>query len=541
MKLLKKSIWLWIGFFAILIAGTYLRVINLDSVSYLSLEISGVSQAHRLYLGEEVRTQNISEQAQIFPQVIQYCFTAFGDSEFAARSFSLFWGILLIILMFFIGWRFAGKGNAGIIAAFVTAFHPLLIDFSRLATIHNAYIFMLTFFFYAIYESIEGTREKHAGLAQSKLKFYKLLALWNIDFFWLAISLLIAWSMYAVFPASTGLYYGLNVFALMLFLLQYFQAKQQSTLKWKYLFLVLILAGVNLSMQQSNTLSVDSSASWSLEQLFTTKAGIELFFLHPSNWTLVAFALIGAIFSLIHMHKAGFYTLTIFVGFYLLAKTSPVSADYIFIFPLFLLLASYGVFEIAYYIRRQLDVQLININQYRRLRITPQRLVMGLFLGIIVVISPWVGEAKNTANRPMMLGYLPVVEWSEVGKYLKQNQKNGEPVVAIEPANVMFYGLPGRYFQFVTDSSDTTSGSGVTNENSGIARVNLAEVQDLIDRFPVGWLVLERSQQNQYLLLRLKDVTQPDVVFAEKFVTPQKTAHIYRWEIRQARVNSDNN
>ncbi len=540
MIILKKTLWLWLGFTTILISGIYLRLLNLDAVSYSSLEVSEVFNAHRTYLGEAPLLHGNSSQAQIFSQVIQYSFTAFGDSELAARASSVFFGALLIVLMFFIGWRFTGKGNAGIIAAFVTAFHPLLIDFSRLATIHNTLFFLLTFLFYAFYEGIEGTREKHVGLSPDRFRIRKILALWNIDFFWLTITLLVAWSMIYIFPQSNGLFYGLAAYSLTLLLLQYFHAKQKAALKWKYLTMLLLLVGAMVALRQTGTSSAAPFADWSLQTLMGEHAGVSSFFLHPSNWTLAAFALIGAIFSVINMYKAGFYTLSVFVSFLLLAQQGSSGVDYFFIFPLFLLLATYGVFEFAYYIRRQLDVQLININQYRRLHITPQRLVMGLFLAIIVVFSPWVGEAKNSAQRPMLLGHLLPVEWKAVGKYLKQNQKTEEPVVTTAPETVWFYSLPGLYFRILPELNSTGQENLQSGSEHSIRSISTTDFQTIIDQYPSGWIVLQNTLQNRNLLLQIKLMTREKTEFTTRYETPGKTAQVFQWQNKQEQMSRDN-
>ncbi|KAA3612249.1 MAG: hypothetical protein DWQ05_19825 [Calditrichaeota bacterium] len=536
----RKTLWLWVGLVCILFSGIYLRIVNLDKTSYTSIEINEVFNAHQIYLGATpIFSANDSEQSLLFSRVIHYCFTAFGESELAARSVSIIWGTLLIVMMFFVGWRFVGKGNAGIIAAFITAFHPLLIDFSRIATIHNIYFFLLIFSFYAFFEGIEGTREKHTSFIIGSFKIRKIWALWNIDLFWLSVALLTSWSASTIFPQGAVLFYGLTGYCAVLFLLQYFHSTPRAALRLKYGILVVILTTVAVILWVNNSTFFIPAPNWSLQNVMGHGSEVDIILLNPANWTLATFALIGAVFSIVNMHKAGFYTLAVFLSFLILAQSDTVGVDYFFIFPLFVLLATYGVFEFAYYIRRQLDVQLINVNLEKRLHITPQRLIMGIFLAIVVYISPWFSDAWNYSNNSNLLyGSVPLIEWKEVGNYLKQNQNEGEPVISTNPRLVQYYGLDGHYYTLRSDKFSVTVANDSSKNWVDAEIQSPKDFKQIISQHKTGWIVLENSMLNENTLLQLLYTNGMNVAISKSMTTADSTAEIYRWE--QARIQNPN-
>lgn len=528
MKRFKKTGWLWAGLALILMAGTYLRLVNLVDSAYNAIEIPTVFNAHTNYVGEESISQPAGNlQDFIFSKVIQYSYTVFGENELAARSVNIVIGGMLVIMMFFIGWRFFHKGNAGIIAAFITAFHPMLIDFSRIATIHNSRFFLLTFLVYAFYEGIEGTRDKHPGLLAQKAKLRKFYVFWNLDLFWLAVAVITFWSTRLVFPRIDTLLFGLSAYCIVLFLMQFVYTVPKAGLKWKYGVLLIVLL-VSIAFLKWNVSPIYGADV--LKNAFTPGEMVDTIFLHPSNWTLTAFALIGGVYTIINMQKPGFYILTIFISSLILAHFQARIDDYFFIFPLYLALATYGVFEFAYYIRRQLDVQLITVNIERRLHITPQRLVMGFFLAIVILTSPWFRSALDWNQKNTLLyEHVPMIEWKQIGEYLRQNQTADEPVVTPNPLLTRYYGLNGKYYQIDVNALSNESIGDSLHVHDALHISTIDEFKQVVAEYEIGWLVLEESLRSEILILQFINASGASHQLEKKFETPRKTAQVYSW------------
>ena len=149
----------------ILLAALFLRVYRLDHQSLWSDEIGSVNQSRPGVL--EIFSVNLNPGNTTYLAAtppLQYSITHFflliKDSDFMARLPSAIFGVLSILMIFFIGREFYGN-RAGVVSAFLMAISIYHIMYSQEARPYSMMIFFSLSSFYCLWKAMKTENNEH--------------------------------------------------------------------------------------------------------------------------------------------------------------------------------------------------------------------------------------------------------------------------------------------------------------------------------------------------------------------------------------------
>lgn len=83
----------------------------------------------------------------------------FDYSPAGIRSFSIIWGVLTVVSLFWIGWKMFNK-RAGLLASIIAAFSPFAIQYSQEARMYTLFGFLLLWAVWFFYQALEKNKTK---------------------------------------------------------------------------------------------------------------------------------------------------------------------------------------------------------------------------------------------------------------------------------------------------------------------------------------------------------------------------------------------
>ena len=179
-QIIKKKYGLWI-LAAIIIIGGYLRILHLNQYSLWEDEFLHVFAAKGIL---ETGTTHLPsgalyDRSILYTYLVALFFKFFGISEISARMPSALLGTLMIPLTYIMASRFINR-NAGIIAAFLVAFSPFCIAWSKISRMYALLqpLYLLSvFFFYKAFE-----KNKNATVKSTAINWLLFLATFYLSF-----------------------------------------------------------------------------------------------------------------------------------------------------------------------------------------------------------------------------------------------------------------------------------------------------------------------------------------------------------------------
>jgi mannosyltransferase len=151
----------------IVVAATLLRGWQLGRISFWYDEVVTMRLAETRTVGElfKLLFQIDATRAPLHPLILQEWLAVFGASEFAGRSLSVVFGVATVVLLYWLG-RLAFDESTGHWAAFLGAFSPLLVYYSREARMYALLTMLTTLCWVLLFWSRRGpTRWKTIGYA----------------------------------------------------------------------------------------------------------------------------------------------------------------------------------------------------------------------------------------------------------------------------------------------------------------------------------------------------------------------------------------
>lgn len=501
--------------FVIVSFGFYLRATNLTEPSFVDDEYLHVYAAKSILGSEEptLPSGEIYDRAILYTYLVAFSFKVLGVNEYAARIPSVIFGTLSIILVFFIGRRLFGT-LVGIISAFLVAFVPLEIAWSRECRFYAMYQFFYLLGFYAFYNGLEGEVEdfKKRALKASSKGFRAIasrLSNWNIDLGWLLISIVSIFIAFSLQPLTVLLYGSVISYLFLMFIITSISQGLQKAIRTKY-FLFFVLSAISgviglISLVLENPTYLKATAGYSPVWAGDSKPYAYRYFIFLNSYYLFpigAFFVLGAIRIFTRLHKAGFYTV-VCTGVPLMAHSFFASVGaprYILdIFPLILLVSSYFMYD---FFKTNLETMLHSISAYKNVRFQPSgRLVraalMCLFILLFLPISWWFRHSFKTP------GYMMSVRSEDIGGrihgrlreaclYVRNIYKPGDIVIASTPLGALYYCGTVDY-----RLNNGDLGNVKNEDRSSQDPLNVKAIKDLgflkkvLSQHPHGWIIID--------------------------------------------------
>lgn len=183
--------------FLIVVLGFSLRAYKLDANSFVTdefLDINATYGYHKTgqWLAWDFNLNRVSdnlfaprdERAWPYRWQVAQLFRWFPPTETVARSISVAWGVISILLMYFVGKYFTGKKEIGLLAAFLFAVSALGVSIDRTFRMYAMFLPVFLLFSWFLFRFFE---EEYRG---NILLFKKIYNRLGLNMLWLAPTLL---------------------------------------------------------------------------------------------------------------------------------------------------------------------------------------------------------------------------------------------------------------------------------------------------------------------------------------------------------------
>lgn len=449
-----------------------------------------------------------------YTYAVALSFKLFGVSAFSARLPSVIFGMLSILIVFFIGSAFFDR-SVGVLAALFMAFVPFEVVWSRTCRMYSMYQFLYLCTFYAFYRGFEkqSILSKQQNLDSSppiSTGFLSILRR-EIAWHWIVLTGLFCFSAYKVHRLVLIFGGSLFVYVVALSLIMSLSTGFHSSQTKKYVFasvFALIIGGVCMFLPgffpMINGLH-RFTPQWASNIEVSPLAHVKFLF-SPHLMPLMFFFLLGVLQTFTRMSRPAFYTATCVIV-PLAVHSVFVSIQrprYIYdIFPLFLIICAYGVRNIFTFERENLLAIL-----ERKLKpsgiLTKMAPVSLIVLITVLFFIPTPTLIKGlTINRQQaaFFGGQYNVDWKKGCKYIVENKKPTDALLATIPLAAEFCGCPdvnynldnGEIDQF-TNADDTSFQRHVfadvyaITDFQGFKKVMAENVR--------GWIIADKQRFN---------------------------------------------
>ena len=480
---------------SILLSGLYLRASHLSEPSFLADELSHVYGARSLLENGKPTLPwgKDYNRAILYTELVAISFKVFGINEFTSRLPSVFFGILTIILLFFVGRKFFNT-TVGLIAAIFIAFIPFEIVWTRECRLYSMYQFFYLLGIFAFYNGFENEKAPHERRKWFDLAFHVDLGQ-AVSIRWLILALISFSVSFTLQPLSILFYGSMVCYLIVMSSYAYLTNGFREALKSKYFvaLMVLLISGIAVMLVVDvfgliNKLRTPLPWAGESRLYFYRYLG----FLNRHNFFPIgAFFLLGVVVIISRLHKAGIYTITcVGVPMSVHALFAPFGASrYIFdIFPLILLIASYFAYDFFKRCLATLSTSLSLINN-KRIRGSENEAKVLLTAMIILLFLPaswWLRHSLLVTSHLMNprsdeIGGVIHYDWRGASNYLKRVYRPGDTVITCTPTTMLYYFGAADYVlrKLTSDNYE---------QNKTI--VSLAALQNVVAANARGWIVM---------------------------------------------------
>lgn len=192
--------------FLILLLGGILRFYNLGAKSFVTDEFLDINSAYgyfktNTWLAWDFNLNRVSddlfaprdERAWMYKWQVAQIFHIFPATEAVARSISVVWGLISILLLYFIGKYFTGRKEIGLIAAFLFAVSTSGIMIDRTLRMYAMFFPIFLLFSWFLFRFLEET---YAGKNKLFKKIQKIFGFNTVWFLPVLFVGLISWNIH---------------------------------------------------------------------------------------------------------------------------------------------------------------------------------------------------------------------------------------------------------------------------------------------------------------------------------------------------------
>jgi len=542
----------------ILIAGAFLRFWNLGLPSFWIDEINTVYAARSWVENAtfELPSGYNYGRAPLYTITTGLVFSVFSPNELTTRIPSAIFGLLSILLAYFLVKKLFDKETA-LVTATLMAFSHFEIGWSRTARMYSMMQFLSLATTYCFVRGFESNANKkvHSTIYKGFLPWIKQFwSHYKSSIFWLA---------------AAGLIYGVASFyihLLFLFLLggtvlyltliafgRFVLSRGKSRVLNKYVIAVLsliflsgILSLLFPNLQEMAKFFFGYFPAWAAGGVYAqSKMALFEFFISNYRFPLAVFFFLGCIQSFFRFSKPGILFLSIFT-FPLFALTFlfryRVPVYLFFVYPMYLALAAYGIVN---WVRLEIPIIQEKLNKVARkykLKMDFSKILKSALLFTIVVffmLSPWLRISLHIPFNGDGVTNMAVtpLEWKEGTRLLQNQIQPGDLVISSLSQTTLYYGIEADYtlnwaaMQLAQTQNFQNEAGQLIDVHSGIPCIeDLNAFKELVQTHRQGWIILARYhlQAKEYFPEEVAEFLQHN--FSEPLRTQKGTILIYSWD-----------
>lgn len=518
----------------LIIAGTGVRVINLDRASFWVDEVNTAFTAQSLNETgvDTLPSGYIYGRGRIYTAIVAASFKLFGVNEVTARMPSVLFGVLSILLTYGLA-RIWFDPQTALFTAFFMAFSHFEVGWSRTARMYTLLQFM-TLWLSICY--IKGFREINVR-GESKKTFCFISIPWLIIFFvTFALTALHIHSVVTLLIPAFGLYMMIRAVI--------YWSRAEGRSRWLNPYALILIGGGIIgallmaalpSLRENVFESFNYTPPWAAGVAYAARKTALLEFL-LSQWRMPisVFAFIGGIQIITRKNTAGLLPASLFIVPLVLLSfvfTHRVEAYLFFVYPYFLMIGAYGL-------SNWLDSESEKLPFLKSIGLQGNRLlVLGMIL-FMFVLFPWLRITLNIPTLPDGITNTAVTpeEWRGASQYVLSQKHPDDLIITSLPQVALYYGLTSDYGLNQANLEQAES-KGLVNEKSqridlysGTPCVeSLEALRSIIAEHPSGWLLV-----SDFHWTHAQHIPEAIRNFIEKTLsppqmTPQGSVRIYRW------------
>jgi hypothetical protein len=487
-NLLTKRKWLII-LGIILIISAVLRFYNLGEKSFSADEFLGVNTSYGYMQTGEWRRWDFNlekpfEDNEYFKTFFDFDFWNDGpdtytrawvynwqvaqtlkflpdSEEWSYRVVSVGWGVLLVWLVYLIGFKFTNNKTVGLISAILMAFSIDGIIFSRMMRMYAMFTPLFLIFSYVAFNFFESKIKSKWNLVNKLNNKTKL----NFLFF-IPLVLLGFLSMHIHLLTANFIFVGL-VYFIWMTILQLGAKKDFSNHYWRYASLgILIVLALFLN---ENTLT--GSLRWQNHFSYLNKS-----FFDYSNWILAgALMIIGSYYLIKSKRSEGVFVTASYLTILILAMffwDRNVGAQYLFfIKPFQIFLIAFGIWKVASFFRDNLKIY--NEKIYY--------ILIALLLVMVINFS-YFFQVENVYNQTSQSEN---PNYKKVFGYVLAHRNSEDVLVTRAFRNFYWQGSKMQVFSM-----------GGERAQEGEKKITLEKLNEIIKNNPSGWIVYSDNDEN---------------------------------------------
>lgn len=250
----------------------------------------------------------------LYHLILSWWTKAFGNTNFALRFVSLFFGAMTVILGYYFARQLFSE-RVAVLTAVMLCLHPLLLEYSQLARAYMPAGFFILLSTYSLYQV--SVAKKHNWL---HIPLYSIASLAALMTHYLVIYILIAHLLLLIFfhgQKKAFLQYGImGLIVIVLFTFWWFNGGEAA--KSIYVDLLVNTEGKSFGWNQKGDYSLPVNVWYSLDQLFGLKIGVDAWF----GWLYMVLLIpaTALIFALLKIRKSEYFRPAMFVLVPLIAQ-----------------------------------------------------------------------------------------------------------------------------------------------------------------------------------------------------------------------------
>ncbi|MGC8834279.1 MAG: ArnT family glycosyltransferase [Armatimonadota bacterium] len=425
-------------------------------------------------------------------------FKLFGVSEASARLPSVVFGVLTVLAVFLLGAYFH-NAYTGLFAAFLTAFLPLTVGWSRECRMYSMFSFLFVLLLFCFYKGFEPDNKSDVSKH----------SLGSLDFRWLAAAGVLTALAYSVQMLAGLFVLGLGVYCALMLVFVWAKHGFKTAVTSKY-SAVLMLGLAVLAVVSSTPLL---EKFWKLSQecpLYARwKASMYSFYLpvlfdSKFHWI----ALLGAGILLARGRK-GVYLVTVFLvpllfhSFVLAWK----SERYIlYLYTVFLVFLSAGVVEASSWFAPKIKLLTGRLGAAPKQQSAAVWLIGGL-LAAVFLLNYRTLHYGATAFRQYHGITVPHNDWRGVAYYLRDRAAESDAIAASVPLAILYYlgrkpDYSIRRHEALTAAINSGKQPGGVRDRYTGSLILEDEwmLLDALAKHPRGWIVVDKPRWNKWFL-----------------------------------------
>ena len=461
----------------IVVLGAFLRFYHLGAVSFVADEFLDINASYGYFATGEWQAwdfnreepavrENVAsdERAWLYRLQVATLFQFLPPTEAVARSISALWGVLTIVLLYFVAVSFTKNRTIGLLAAFLFAVSVVGIEFDRTIRMYAMFFPWFLLFSWMFFKMLESPYRGQARILQEIQKLFGINALY-------AFPVLLTGLVSMHLHQLTG--NVVLIVAAYLFVMVIITWRSERTLKNRYgaycivLCAVIVAVGIlapALFTQFSNGLIFFDFHPSYISKIFTDYA-------HP----LLAFFIL--VLGALHLvrdgqrRKEGVWlvvsALMLLIAAVFLWRRN-VGAQYIFFAQSFvIILLATGVYALADFLRGA-------VATYR-----DKIFITVIVLGIVLVPRYGYFFEENNAYHQTSAASNP--NYRKVFDYVKKNRMSDDVLITRNFRNYYFSGEKMTVYDFGGERTKS--------------KITLEKLEEIIARHPHGWLIYADSDE----------------------------------------------